>query len=312
MKMKWRAAGILGGLLVLGAGTQVYAAEVTEDVTNDKSTAYVLETIDWVDKAAADVEKYAKVRKEATTDSDVVGAMPKGAMAEVIEQDGDWTKIESGEIEGYIKTKLLVFGDEAADLYEETYGVRGVVDASSLRVREEASTEAKTLGSKARGAEVKILDQEGEWYEVEWKDDTAYMCAEYIDIEEATAVTMEEYESMNGIVSVGSGELDLLAAIIECEAGGESYTGMVAVGAVVLNRVRDSRFPGTITEVIYQSGQFTPAFTGRLATVLSRGARSDCYDAARDALKGENPVGNALYFNTGSGRGMQLGNHQFY
>ena len=108
MKMKWRAAGILGGLLVLGAGTQVYAAEVTEDVTNDKSTAYVLETIDWEDKAAADVEKYAKVRKEATTDSDVVGAMPKGAMAEVIEQDGDWTKIESGEIEGYIKTVLLM------------------------------------------------------------------------------------------------------------------------------------------------------------------------------------------------------------
>ena len=312
MKMKWRAAGILGGLLVLSVGTQVYAAEANEKVTNEKATAYVLETIDWENKAAAHVEEYANIRKEAGEESDVVGAMPKGAMADVIAQDGDWTKIESGEIEGYIKTDLLVFGNEAEDLYEETYGIRGVVDATSLRVRKGPSTETKTLGSKNGGSVVKILGQEGDWFEIEWKDDTAYVCAEYIDIEEATAVTMEEYKSMNGIVPVGSGELDLLAAIIECEAGGESYTGMVAVGAVVLNRVRDGRFPNTITDVIYQSGQFTPAFTGRLATVLSRGARSDCYDAARDALNGENPIGGALFFNTGSGRGMQLGNHQFY
>ena len=64
-------------------------------------------------------------------------------------------------------------------------------------------------------------------------------------------------------------EENLLAALIYCEAGGEPYEGQVAVGAVVLNRVRSSSFPNSIEEVIYQSGQFGPAVTGKLGRVLA-------------------------------------------
>lgn len=313
---RWKLAGVLGGALVLwaGAGVQVNAEETSTEITNDQSTAYVLESVNWENKAAADVEKYANIRKEASKDAEAVGVLMKGASANVLETNGEWTKIESGEIEGYVKTDLLVFGDEAKNLYEETYGVRGVVTASSLRIRKEPSLEAKTIGSKAKGSTVKILDQEGEWYQVEVNEDsTAYMNAEYIDIEEATALTMEEFNAQsNSGVAAGNGELDLLAAIIECEAGGESHTGKVAVGAVVLNRVRSGSFPNTITEVVYQSGQFSPVASGKLASVLSRGARSDCYQAAQDALNGSNPVGGALYFNSGTGRGQQIGNQHFY
>ena len=112
--------------------------------------------------------------------------------------------------------------------------------------------------------------------------------------------------------SAGSGDLDLMAAIIYCEAGNQSYEGMVAVGAVVMNRVTSPSFPNTISEVIYQSGQFTPASSGALASALANGVPSACYDAAASALAGENPVGSALYFNTGSGSGIQIGAHQFY
>lgn len=104
----------------------------------------------------------------------------------------------------------------------------------------------------------------------------------------------------------------LLAALIYCEAGNQSYEGMVAVGAVVLNRVASSSFPNTIYDVIYQSGQFTPAYSGALASALASGVPSACYDAAVAALNGENPVGGALYFNTGSGKGTKIGAHQFY
>ena len=65
---------------------------------------------------------------------------------------------------------------------------------------------------------------------------------------------------------------------------------MVAVGAVVVNRVNSGSFPNSISGVIYQSGQFTPVATGTFQSVLARGARSDCYAAAQAALAGESPV----------------------
>ena len=112
--------------------------------------------------------------------------------------------------------------------------------------------------------------------------------------------------------STSSDDVSLLAAIIYCEAGNQSYEGMVAVGAVVMNRVYSSSFPNSISEVIYQSGQFTPASSGVLASALANGVPSTCYDAAVAAMNGENPVGSALYFNTGSGKGIKIGAHQFY
>lgn len=97
-------------------------------------------------------------------------------------------------------------------------------------------------------------------------------------------------------VGAGAGELDLLAALLECEAGSVSYEGCLAVASVVMNRVRSSRFPNTITEVIQQPGQFTPYASGKLASVLSRGAAPVCYQAANDALAGANNVGGCLFF----------------
>lgn len=104
----------------------------------------------------------------------------------------------------------------------------------------------------------------------------------------------------------------LLAALIYCEAGNQSYEGMVAVGAVVMNRVSSASFPNTISEVIYQSGQFTPASSGALASAIANGVPSTCYTAAAAAIAGEDPTGGALYFNTSAGTGIQIGDHWFY
>ena len=106
-------------------------------------------------------------------------------------------------------------------------------------------------------------------------------------------------------------EKELLAALIFCEAGNQPYEGQVAVGAVVMNRVNSGQFPDTITDVIYQSGQFTPAMTGWLDSVLaSDGYTDSAMHAAADALAGSNPIGDCLYFSTG-GNGYQLGDHFF-
>ncbi len=115
-------------------------------------------------------------------------------------------------------------------------------------------------------------------------------------------------------INVSDGERDLLACLIYCEAGSEPYKGQVAVGAVVMNRCMSGAFPDTITGVIYQSGQFAPVASGRLAARLAQGANESCYNAADEAMAGVNPVGDCLFFRTVIPEisGKIIGNHVFY
>ena len=122
--------------------------------------------------------------------------------------------------------------------------------------------------------------------------------------------TMRDLSNIN----FTAGDLDMMAAIIECEAGGESYTGKVAVGAVVMNRVKSPLFPDTVAGVIYQKKQFSPVGSGRFAIVLARGANQSCYQAAQEAMAGASPVGNCVFFRTPIPglTGIQIGGHIFY
>jgi spore germination cell wall hydrolase CwlJ-like protein len=117
-------------------------------------------------------------------------------------------------------------------------------------------------------------------------------------------------------VSFGDGDRYLLANLIYCEAGGESYSGQVAVGSVVMNRVLSSVFPDTITGVIYQSGQFSPVASGRLALALAEGkATGSCYQAADEVMGGTTNVGSCVYFRTpvdGITPKYTIGGHIFY
>lgn len=87
-------------------------------------------------------------------------------------------------------------------------------------------------------------------------------------------------------------DLNLLARLINGEARGEPYAGQVAVGAVIMNRTRDSRFPGTIAGVIYQPGAFTAIVDGQINAQLE----TSSINAARDALNGWDPSGGAVFY----------------
>ncbi|TYO95969.1 cell wall hydrolase [Desulfallas thermosapovorans] len=87
-------------------------------------------------------------------------------------------------------------------------------------------------------------------------------------------------------------DIYLLSAIIESEAAGESYLGKVAVGAVIINRVESAQFPNTLGGVIFQPGAFESVANGQ----FGRGITADSRRAARDALLGQDPTGDALYF----------------
>lgn len=92
----------------------------------------------------------------------------------------------------------------------------------------------------------------------------------------------------------GTSDIQLMARAINGEARGEPYEGQVAVGAVILNRVKSSQFPNTIAGVIYQSGAFTAVADGQINAPISEG--STVYKAAQDAKNGWDPTGGCIYY----------------
>ena len=123
---------------------------------------------------------------------------------------------------------------------------------------------------------------------------------------EAAAAAQAEAEAAQ------KAEKELLASLIFCEAGNQPYEGQVAVGAVVMNRINSSSYPDTMEEVIYQSGQFSPAMSGWLDRVrANQGYTEAAMQAAEDALAGSNPIGDCLYFSVG-GYGTRIGDHLFH
>ena len=120
-------------------------------------------------------------------------------------------------------------------------------------------------------------------------------------------------------------ELRLLSSLIYCEARGESYAGQKAVGIVTTNRVASSLFPGSLSRVVYQPGQYTPARSGALASALQKYDRGSlqrsCIRAAQEALNGSKTVtlsngdinmsGYLFFSRYVSGCRLQIGAHQF-
>lgn len=140
--------------------------------------------------------------------------------------------------------------------------------------------------------------------------------------EEKAKEDLKKWESLQGMgkedfsnidYTPQEGEAYLLAAIIQCEAEGEPYLGKIAVGNVVMNRVKSSKFPNTITGVIYQKKQFSPVASGRLAYRLEAGVNDECIRAATEVLNGKHVI-DALFFrmNNGTINGTIIGNHVFY
>lgn len=108
----------------------------------------------------------------------------------------------------------------------------------------------------------------------------------------AGPATLAKIGLPTGSTSSYESNVNLLARIISGEARGEKYEGQVAIGAVVLNRVKHTSFPNSIAGVIYQSGAFTAVSDGQINVTPSQ----SCYNAARDALNGWDPTGGAIYY----------------
>lgn len=296
----------------------------------------------WQTRLMADVTDKMNVRAEANKDSEIVGRLRKGDVAEVVEIGEEWTHIKSGNVDGYVKNEYCVYGLDAMAYAYANVDIRATVTGNGVRVRNEASTEGGIVAAVSKGATL-IVEPDAEpvdgWVAVRFTGKTRYVSADYVEtvLTTSEAITIEEEREIarkkaeeeakrraaqttdvvvvqNPSYDATTDEILLLAALIQCEAGGEKYEGQVAVGAVVLNRMRSSRYPNTISGVIYSPGQFTPAGNGKVDRVLANGPRETCIKAAQEALNGTDYTNGAVSFRqTKSGHaGLVIGNHVFF
>lgn len=228
-----------------------------------------------------------RVRSEASEGAGVVTTLDKGETAAVDVTYGTangWVKVVKDGKNGYVSSQYVTLGQNfsTAITVEEKQAAEAAAKAAKEAAEKKAAEEAAAKAAKA---------------------------AKKASGQKAAGAAVQ-----NAPTAASVDETSLLAAIIQKEAGSEPYTGQVAVGAVVMNRVRSGRYPSTITGVIYQRGQFGPARSSSLAALAASGPKASCMQAAREALAGSDPTGGALSFcNKSCGHaGTVIGNHVFW
>lgn len=311
------------------------AAEVVEEEPVELSKTEQ----EWQDKVMADVDDFLCIRTEGNADAEVVGKLYPTSVATVVKQGKTWTQIKSGDVKGYVKNEYLLFGMDAYNNAKKVCKKYAYVQTNGLRVRSKANEDAQVISvadKKDRLLFNKKADKKEGWVAVTVKAGNGYVSADYVKVKlgttdavsiaeeiaaqkakeaaERAAAASASVATQHEATSASVDDTTLLAAIIQCEAGSECYEGKVAVGAVVLNRVRSGSYPNSISGVIYQRSQFGPASNGSLARVLASGnISSSCRQAAADALAGSDPTGGRKNFHRVDGsNGLVIGNHVFF
>lgn len=150
------------------------------------------------------------VRQEPSTDSKMVGKMPKNSVCEVLETVDGWAHITSGEVEGYVNLDYLLIGPDAKLKANELVHTVVVVNTDGLNVRDEANTESAVLTQVPQGEELEYIETLDEWIKVGIDDEEAYVAAEYVTVTEKldTAITMTE-------LLYGAGVSDVRVELVE-------------------------------------------------------------------------------------------------
>ena len=280
------AVGILTSVMMMGAYTTTAMA----------SGIGVIDAKDMLD-----------IHAEANTASAVIGQVMEDGHVAILAKYNDWVQIQAGEIAGWVPAENLVeteiSNEEAVAANEQVIAERTGATASEdeffaeEEVQQDETAALQAEASKAAQNEIEEVQAAEEAARIEAEAQQAALAAQAA---QTAAISAEE--------------LKLLANIIYCEAGSESYVGKVAVGNVIMNRVKSASQPNTITEVVYAKGQFSPVRNGSLQRALSSDkADAACYQAAIEALAGAQPVGGKLFFRRNNGRsGQVIGHHVFY
>ena len=318
------------------------ASAVVGQVMEDGHVAILAKYNDWVQIQAGEIAGWVPAEnlveteisnEEAVAANEQVIAERTGATAsedeffaeEEVQQDETAALQAEASEAAQNEIEEVQAAEEAARIEAEAQAKAAAEEAARL----EAEAQAKAAEEAARieaEAQAKAAEEaarlEAEAQAKAAAEEAARIAAEAqakAAAEEAARIAAEAQQAALAAqaaqtAAISAEELKLLANIIYCEAGSESYVGKVAVGNVIMNRVKSASQPNTITEVVYAKGQFSPVRNGSLQRALSSDkADAACYQAAIEALAGAQPVGGKLFFRRNNGRsGQVIGHHVFY
>ena len=299
------------------------ASAVVGQVMEDGHVAILAKYNDWVQIQAGEIAGWVPAEnlveteisnEEAVAANEQVIAERTGATAsedeffaeEEVQQDETAALQAEASEAAQNEIEEVQAAEEAARIEAEAQAKAAAEEAAQL----EAEAQAKAAEEAARleaEAQAKAAEEAAR-LEAEAQAKAAAEEAARLEAEAQQAALAAQ------TAAISAEELKLLANIIYCEAGSESYVGKVAVGNVIMNRVKSASQPNTITEVVYAKGQFSPVRNGSLQRALSSDkADVACYQAAIEALAGAQPVGGKLFFRRNNGRsGQVIGHHVFY
>ncbi len=162
------------------------------------------ETFGYTNLGVAQVDGNLNVRKEPSIEAEIVGKMPNNAGCEILGVEGEWTKIQSGKVEGYVKSEYLLTGEAALAKAAEVKQTIATVNTTTLRVRQEPNTESKIMTTVPKGEELEVIEIADDWITINMDNDKAYVSSGYVDIsvELAKAQTMTEVRYGQGVSDV--------------------------------------------------------------------------------------------------------------
>lgn len=290
---------------------------IAEDVIEDYSNLVM-----------ANVKKTLYIRAKQSTKSTIVGKLYKDCGGTLIEKGEEWSLIKTGDVTGYCSNEYLLFNEDAIALAKEVGITSAVISADCLAVHETADEDSAVLGYATKDDVFEVIyEQDETWACIAYGDYDGFIMTADVELEfevdagesmEAINARKEEEKKqkrarMKQEIYDDHDDLKLLASIIWCEARGEPYEGMLAVGAVVMNRVKSPAYPNTVFGVIFASGQFSPVKRGGIYLAYNKNANAICYQAAQEALNGYTNVGDVTHFRrAGSKQGIVIGHHVFY
>lgn len=149
------------------------------------------------------------IRQEASTDSEVVGILTNHNACELLEDAGDWYKVTSGKVTGYVSKQYLVTGDEAESIAEQEIKTVATVNTETLNVRAEKSTDSAVLSQVGNSEAFTVNSVADGWVEISVDDSVGYISQDYVTLAQAlpTAKTIEQ-------VKYGDGVSDVRASVV--------------------------------------------------------------------------------------------------
>ena len=259
------------------------------------------------------------LRAEASEEANILVVMNTGDSGEVIEADGEWTKVSANGSEGYVKSEYIIT-DDAGMCYRDVIGVEEVLVAAAERTvaTTQASTEAVAQATTETVAQV--TTEAPATTEAVTEAPTTEAPTEAPTTEAPTEAATEAYVAEPAPVpEEASSDLYLLAAVVYCEAGNQSYEGQLAVASVIMNRLYSGSWGSSIESVVSAPGQFAVYGTGSFYSALSTGGSETSLQAASAALNGSNNIGSYMYFRptwnvdtSTLSSYVQIGDHIFY